>query len=331
MLLEPIIRDYLLEIKHGGNHASTTHSTYQYHMNQFLSWLRSVGHEEPTVQEFSVSVITRYKYFLDQRGLRPRTIRGAFHPLRGVDEYMLRMEIIPKSVLISETGKTKVALPKKDGAKRLTVRDEEVEALFDAAHRLRTPKKRALAGAVLSLFCYGGLRRSEALDLKLEAVNLDKSYIQVDNGKGDKSRRVFFADEAAQYFREWLALRGELTHSYFLSYDTRRRVGHEGLTEMIRELKSTACVLRDNVIHPLTNALNIEPHSLRHNCATHWMRSGMDIKTIQKQLGHANIETTSIYLHTDEVRQEETRNLGSRKVVREVEVKRPRFQRHTLR
>ncbi len=49
------------------------------------------------------------------------------------------------------------------------------------------------------------------------------------------------------------------------------------------------------------NGQRITPHSFRHSCATHMLRQGRDLKTVQTVLGHKSIATTSMYLHALDV------------------------------
>jgi integrase/recombinase XerD len=68
---------------------------------------------------------------------------------------------------------------------------------------------------------------------------------------------------------------------------------------------------RVKAIAGLRHARHIQPHSFRHGCATRLMLNGANLLDIKDHLGHANIETTAKYLHSDELSQRRLAEFGA--------------------
>src|SRR5207248_1788657 len=92
---------------------------------------------------------------------------------------------------------------------------------------------------------------------------------------------------------EWLALRQtrKTRHGYLFVREGGRRVGDKTLSTSLEEIKAIAGLKGDP---------RIRPHSIRHAAATRLLRNGADIRSIQTWLGHSDLKTTAIYLHSDE-------------------------------
>ena len=181
---------------------------------------------------------------------------------------------------------------------------------------------------LLAQLLYGsGLRLMEAVRLRVAAIDFDYLSIMVWHGKGGKHRRVTLAPElvpalkrqialAEAYYQQDLLTEGyagvwlpfalarkypsapkELGWQYLfpsgtLSIDPatkllrRHHVDESGLQKAVRSAAHKAAIDK-----PVTC------HTLRHSFATHLLQSGMDIRTVQEQLGHTDVKTTQIYTH----------------------------------
>lgn len=297
MTLENAVNDYVQYIRYERGLSKTTVEGYISWLRNYQGWLRENGYPNPLLEAFTAPVLRRFFYAQAERGIRPRTLRSIFHPLRGLGDFLVKTEVLPKNPARD------VTLPKKDAAVRKLVSDEEVIQLLAGCDRLPTIRETALTRALMSVFIYGGLRRQELLDLKLSDIRLTEKRIIVRSGKGSKFRTIFPCDECLEALTEWLAVReDDCDHDWVFARNRAHRVSYDGLKISLDRLKAVSG-LRDHA--------NIQPHSLRHNCATRLMRNGADIRSIQAFLGHSDLVTTSIYLHTDEEQQRSISQLGS--------------------
>lgn len=296
MLLRDIIEDYHDHIKVEVGLTPRTCECYRVWLRHYSRWLTHNGQEAPMLEDFNVANLRKFLYYLVSTKHRPRTIRAAFFPLRGLGKYLVEQGALEDNPALV------IKLPKLDAAQRDLVTDDEVRALLAACERQASPRRVALSRAMVSVLVYAGLRRQECLDLRVGDANFAEKSLLVRQGKGQKARTVYPHPECLLAIRDWLALRPRnCKHDWLFALDTNRRIAHGGLTHMLRELKAIA---------GLADHDNIQPHSLRHNCATRLLKAGADMRSIQAFLGHSLLTTTSIYLHTDEHQLRKISSLG---------------------
>ncbi len=182
--------------------------------------------------------------------------------------------------------------PKQGRSLPRTLAGEEIERLLTAA-----AAHDGAAGvrmvALVELAYASGLRVSELLGLKVEAVRRDPAFLIV-RGKGGKERLAPLNASAREAVKTWLIARDaarpdKAPDSPWLFPSASAR-GH--LTpRRFAQLLDQAAV--DAGIDPA----RVSPHVLRHAFATHLLEGGADLRVVQTLLGHADIATTQIYTH----------------------------------
>lgn len=146
--------------------------------------------------------------------------------------------------------------------------------------------------ALFELIYSSGLRCREALDLKLNDVNMGSSEVRV-RGKGRKERVVPVGDVALEaldrYLREGRSrlVRGVSgdVNQVFLSRTGRPLSSSDVQRRLTRHLSAVEV------------PAGTSPHTLRHSFATHLLEGGADLRVIQELLGHASLRTTQVYTH----------------------------------
>ena len=180
---------------------------------------------------------------------------------------------------------------------------------------------------IASLLYSSGLRRNEAVRLRVKDIDFDHCQLQIWHGKGYHHRLTTLAPELAPllmqqieqvrlylradsrlpgYAGVWMP--GALASKYS---EASRTLGWQYLFPSPRlSVDPAGGELRRHHIHEanINRALRraaklgaiekqVTSHTLRHSFATHLLESGADIRTVQEQLGHRDVKTTEIYTH----------------------------------
>lgn len=140
--------------------------------------------------------------------------------------------------------------------------------------------------AVVELLFATGLRISELCHLRSDRVDLEQGILCI-RGKGSKERYIQIANTAVlhqvkKYRAHW---RKEIqTEQFFFLNRYGKRYSEQSARKMIKKYARQAGI-----------CLNITPHMFRHTFATLLLEEDVDIRYIQKMLGHSSILTTQIY------------------------------------
>lgn len=165
-------------------------------------------------------------------------------------------------------------------------RPEEVIAVMrqagDDRHGLRMR-------ALITVLWRAGLRISEALALTESDIDPTRGSVLVRHGKGDRRREAGMDEWGFEHLLAWLQLRVELpVGPLFCVIDGATRGPAWSATAARAELRRLA--IEAGVRR------RFAPHQLRHAHAVELAREGIAVNIIQRQLGHTDLGTTSIYL-----------------------------------
>lgn len=151
-----------------------------------------------------------------------------------------------------------------------------------------------------------GLRLQEALYLQVSDIDGERRMVHVHRGKGAKDRYVPLPDETYLLLRKYW-----VTHKNpVLIFPALGRGGNGGATAQRPMAKdSVQGAMRKARIEAGVKKRRVTIHTLRHSYATHLLEAGVNLRVIQKYLGHSQLETTMMYLHLTKKGNEDAANI----------------------
>lgn len=263
--------------------AVNTRISYKNDILQFLVFLEK---NKKKINEITPIDIEKFTSKFTTQGLEKSTISRKMSALSHFFIFLLEENII-KSNPIHELD-----LPKqiKKLPKILSV--DQVEKLIKSSREDQSVNGIRL-NTMIEILYATGIRVSELVEMKLSATYAEKNFLLI-QGKGNKERLVPISENTEDKIKDYLKIRNEFinndTESKWLFPSKQSSKGHI-TRQRFNQLLQTLCE-RVNL-----NNIRISPHKLRHAFATHLLANGVDLRSLQQMLGHADISTTQIYTH----------------------------------
>jgi integrase/recombinase XerD len=263
--------------------AVNTRISYKNDILQFLVFLEK---NKKIINLVTPIDIEKFTSKFTTQGLEKSTISRKMSALSHFFIFLLEENII-KSNPIHELD-----LPKqiKKLPKILSV--DQVEKLINSSREDQSVNGIRL-NTMIEILYATGIRVSELVEMKLSATYAEKNFLLI-QGKGNKERLVPISKNTEDRIKDYLKIRNEFinndTESKWLFPSKQSSKGHI-TRQRFNQLLQTLCE-RVNL-----NNIRISPHKLRHAFATHLLANGVDLRSLQQMLGHADISTTQIYTH----------------------------------
>jgi integrase/recombinase XerD len=231
-------------------------------------------------------------------GLSARSIRRRASGLRGFCQWLLSCRLLSADPWVGTTvavGRSRklpsiVATHDLDRLLFSLRRTAGVARVHNADALLERPHESTTLLAV-ALMVVTGARVSEVVSIACESIDLHGGTLRI-LGKGRRERQVFLTNE-------WME---GLTRAY-LRTRTALGVAHPQLLFNRHYDPLTAPAMRSRLVKAARDAgvgARVTPHMLRHTAATQLIEAGVDIRYIQRLLGHASLSTTEIYTHVSD-------------------------------
>ena len=267
--------------------AHNTIISYREDLNIYIDFLikRNVDSLSKTTKE----EIINFMLYQKDRGLSVNSVARRLAAIKMFYRFLVRERILkidPTSLI--DSPKLWKKIPE-------TLSLNEVDSLISQ------PNIRERQGirdrAILEALYATGMRVSEAVNLKVDNVNLDIGFLRY-IGKGSKERVIPLGKKAIGSLRRYLLqsrpqLLGSAKKDLEFLFLNRfgKKISRQSLWKIIKRYAKEARIKK-----------TIMPHILRHSFATHLLERGADLRSVQEMLGHANISTTQIYTHINKER-----------------------------
>ena len=240
---------------------------------EFLAFLKENNVAITAVGDVGKVDVLEYLAALAKKGLTGVARARKVSAIREYFRYLEGVGVIAKSPTAG------IDTPKREKHTRQFLRSDEYTKMLSLAGG--NPRDYA----ILQVFLQTGIRVSELAHLTLADVDVLKPAITV-RGKGSVEREIALEKRGVQAVKNYLAVRPEsLSDVLFFNYKG-EPISERGIRKLVVKYRKNAGITK-----------RASCHTLRHTFATYKAEKGVSPFQLQQWLGHANLNTTQIYVH----------------------------------
>lgn len=267
-----LVQYYILDIA-SQNYSQGTIKNIKLRLNRFFEWVR----KDP--EQVKPNDIKAYTLMHNQvyEPVKDCTLEKHRQTICSFFKWAYDEDYLPEDI----TRRSKAM--KYEKTNRTSLSKDQLEYLRQACEDVEEK-------AFIEVLYSTGMRIGEACAVKLKDVDFSKRVINVYGEKTRKWREVYLSPCATIYLNNYIQSRRYESEYLFCSRRSGKRVSPPAATAWLTSI-SDRCYEHTHT--------KVTPHIMRHTFATHAVHNGMPIEVVSKILGHANIQTTMVYIDLD--------------------------------
>jgi integrase/recombinase XerD len=268
--------------------SENTFLAYKHDVLQLEAFLKSKKRSVKSCQLRHLKLLLKH---FKESGLKAKTVS------RKISTMKLFFDFLNERFRRSNLGKDLI-FPLLEKELPAYLSEREIQSLFSVASK--DNREKGIRNKVMLFLLYAsGMRVSEMVSLSSDQICFDTGFVKI-SGKGNKDRVVPLPQNVLDLIRYYIDvvipqlipkplrhLPLENNYLFFSFYGRKiKPISRQFFWMILKKLLKQASIFK-----------KISPHSMRHSLATHLLKNGADIRSLQMLLGHENLSTVQIYTH----------------------------------
>ena len=274
MLLSTAIDKFEQYIK-GREYSDSTIRGYLGQMNVFRCWIEEVRNGPVYLDEIKLSDLEDFLHEQKKQGQESSSRSRTGYIFKSFFKFVDKRDL--------GENQAKALEPVQPRKKERTYLTEE------EMHKVIEKIEKPLIKSVTVFLFRTGCRIGEATSLKLDDLDMDNGIVLIREGKGRKDRKLAMSSVLKEELESYLNnVRPNVKSDFVFATERSGSLSRVYYNSCLKDAVDRAGIDKQ-----------ITAHCIRHTTAALLVRKGKDLATVQRILGHENLKTTSIYVHSD--------------------------------